>query len=43
MFNVYDIDVSKILISEKETYGKKKVHSSTLMGIIMMMSLAHYV
>ena len=25
MSNVYDIDVSKILISEKETYGKKKL------------------
>ena len=25
MFNVYDIDVSKILISEKEAYGKKKL------------------
>ena len=43
LFNIYDIDVSKILISEKETYRKKKAHSSTLMAIIMMMSLVHYV
>ena len=38
-----DIDANKMLISKKETYGKKKSHLNTSLGIIMMMSLDHYV
>ena len=38
-----DIDVNKILVSKKESYGKKKAHLNTSVGIMMMMSLDHYV
>ena len=36
MFNIYDLDVNKILVS-------KKIHLNTSLDIIMMMSLDHYV
>ena len=36
-----DIDVNKILVSKKESYGKK-THLNTSLGIMIMMSLDHY-
>ena len=42
-FNIYDLDVNKILVSEKGSYGKKKIHLNTLLDIMMMISLDHYV
>ena len=41
LFNKYDKDVSKILVSKKEIYGKKKGHSNTLLDIIMVIKLDH--
>ena len=41
-FNIYDINVSKTLISKKEHYGKK-AHLNTLLDIMMMITLGHYV
>ena len=38
LFNVYDINVGRILISKKELYGKK-THSNTLLEIMMMMMI----
>ena len=43
MFNISDLDVNKILVSKKESYGKKKIHLNTSLDIMMMMSLDHYV
>ena len=34
-FNIYDIDVDKILISKKEPYGKK-AHLNTFLDTMMM-------
>ena len=42
LFNIHDLDVNKILISKKESYGKK-IHLNTSLDIMMMMSLDHYV
>ena len=41
LFNKYDKDVSKILVSKKEIYGKKKGHSNTLLDITMVITLDH--
>ena len=41
LFNIHDLDVNKILISEKKSYGKK-IHFNTLLDIMMML-LDHYV
>ena len=38
LFNIYDIDVDKILISKKEPYGKK-ANLNTVLDIMIMMSL----
>ena len=38
-----DIDINKILVSQKESYGKEKIHLNTLLDMTMMMSLDHYV
>ena len=38
-----DIDVNKIIISKKESYGKKEVHLNTSLDKVMMMSLDHNV
>ena len=42
-----DIDVKKILVSTKEQYGRTKriiiIHLNTLLGIIIMILLEHYV
>ena len=40
-FIIDDIDVNKILISKKEPYGKK-THLNTLLDIMMMILLDHY-
>ena len=37
-----DIDVNKILFSKKEPYGKK-VHFNTLLDMMIMITLDHYV
>ena len=42
LFNIFDLDVNKILVSKRESYGKK-VHLNTLLDIMMTMSLDHYV
>ena len=43
IFNIYDLDVNKILVSKKESHGKK-IHLNTSLDIMMMMmSLDHYV
>ena len=42
-FNIYDLDVNKILVSKKGSYGKKKIHLNTSLDIMMMISLDHYV
>ena len=42
LFNMYKIDVSKMLISKKEPYGKKG-HLNTLLDIMLMTILDHYV
>ena len=40
-FIIDDTDVNKILISKKEPYGKK-THLNTLLDIMMMILLDHY-
>ena len=39
IFNKDDIDVNKILVSKKETYGKY----NSFLGIMTMMLLDHYI
>ena len=45
IFDIDDIDVSKILVSKKEQYGNmvKIIHLNTLLGILIMMVLNHYI
>ena len=43
LFKIDDIDANKILVSKKEPYGKKKFHLNTLLGMMIMMRLDHYV
>ena len=42
LFKIDGINVNKILISKKEPYGKKN-HLNTLLVILIMMTLDHYV
>ena len=42
IFNIDDIDVNKILISKKETYGEI-IHLKILLGIMIIMLLDHYI
>ena len=42
LLKIDDINVNEILASEKETYGKK-TRLSTLLDIMIMMTLEHYV
>ena len=42
LFNIHDLDVNKILVSKKESYGTKN-SLNTLLDIMMMMLLDHYV
>ena len=41
-FKIEGIDINDILVSKKESYGKKTL-LNTLLDIMMMMSLDHYV
>ena len=41
LFNIHDLDVNKILVSKKESYGTK-IHLNTSLSILMMISLDHY-
>ena len=41
LFNIHDLDVNKILVSIRESYGKK-IHLNTSLNIMMIMSLDHY-
>ena len=43
IFNIDDIDVNKILLSKKVQYGKYIIHLSTLLDIMIMMLLDHYI
>ena len=38
LFNIYDINVTKILVSKKDSYGKI-AHLNTLLNIMMILSL----
>ena len=42
LFSLNDIDVDKILVSKKESYGTK-IHLNTSLDIMMMMVLDYYV
>ena len=42
LFKIDDIDVNKILGSKKEPYGKK-AHLNTLLDIMIMITMDHYV
>ena len=42
LFNIHDLDVNKISVSIKESYGKK-IHLITSLDIMMLMLLDHYV
>ena len=43
LFNIYDIDVGKILISKNVNLMVKRAHLNTSLDIMMMMSLDLYV
>ena len=42
LFNILDLDVIKILVSKKN-HMVQKIHLNTLLDIMMMMLLDHYV
>ena len=42
LFKIDEIDVNKILVSKKESYGKN-IHLNTSLDIMMIMSLDQYV
>ena len=42
LFSLNDINVKKILVSKKESYGTK-IHLNTSLDIMMVMLLDHYV
>ena len=42
IFNIDDIDVNKILVSKKK-HTVNIIHLNTLLGIMIMMLLDHYV
>ena len=41
IFNLHDIDVNKILVTKKESYGTK-IHLNASLDIMKMMSLDDY-
>ena len=43
LFKIDDIDVNKILATKKEPYGTKKPIKNTLLGMMIMILLHHYV
>ena len=42
LFKIEDIDINKILVSKKESYGQKN-HINTSLDVMMMTSLDHYI
>ena len=42
LFNIHDLDVNKILVSEKN-HMVQKIQLNTSLDIMMIMSLGHYV
>ena len=42
LFNIYDIDVTKILASKNEPYGKN-IHLNTTLDMMIMITLVHYI
>ena len=42
LFNIYEIDGNQILVSKKETYGKK-THLKSSLDIMAMIRINHYV
>ena len=42
LFNIYDIDVTKILASTKEPYNKN-FHLNTTLDMMIMIRLVHYI
>ena len=42
LFQIYDIDINKILVSKREPYGKK-THLNTLLGMMIILILDYYV
>ena len=42
LFKIDDIDINKILVSKREPYGKI-AHLNTLLGMMIMITLDHYV
>ena len=45
LFDIHDLDVNKILVSKKESYGTKNLLHSihTSLDIMIIISLDHYV
>ena len=44
LFDIHDLDVNKILVSKKESYGTRNSFKYfTLLDMMMMMLLGHYV
>ena len=43
IFNIDDTDIHKILVSKKEACSQKKMDLNTLLDIIIMILLDHYV
>ena len=42
LFQIYDIDINKILVSKREPYGKK-TRLNTLLGMMIILILDYYV
>ena len=42
LFRIDDVDINKMLVSKREPYVKK-AHLSTLLGMMIMIILDHYV
>ena len=42
LFQIYDIDINKILVSKREPYGKN-THLNTLLGMMIILILDYYV
>ena len=42
VFDIDDIDVNKILVPKKEQYGKNNSFKNTLLDIMIMILLDHY-
>ena len=42
LFKIDDIDINKIIVSKREPYGKK-AHLNSLLGMMIIMTLDHYI